>query len=177
MTGTTTALLPWVCAAPAALVTPAQRPEMLVTLYGGLGILAQRQLPTPAAPLVNVPVPDAELLTIFVAGVLGQAVRAGSVQVVAQVGRFARVGYAPLDNPDPEIVVCLAPGGEALHQALVAFAAARASGATGSPEWYQRGMRAARVLVGPLRQLRAHPLEADFVLRWALYKVATGQRA
>jgi len=115
-----------------------------------------------------------DLVVILTADLLGWPVR--YARGVRQVGRFVLVEYEPLGYPDPEIVLAFCRGAEGFNQAMALFQrVCRAGGGLG--DWYRNAKTAAARLVPPLRALDAHLVEADFVLRWALLKVAHGERA
>jgi len=145
---------------------------MLAALEGGPAILAAGEATYP--PLPATPVLDADLVTIYTADILGWPVK--YARGVRQVGRFALVEYEPLGFPDPEIVLAFCRGAESFNQAMALFQRVR-NGGGDLRSWYRNAKTAAAGLVGPLRALEAHPLEADFVLRWALLKCAHGERA
>ncbi len=144
----------------------------------GLALVPRQYCPAAALHVTPAPLPDPQLLTILTASALGYPVQAGSVAVLEQVGRFARVRYAPLHLPDPDTLVALCRNASEFHAALRAFAQARQHiiVADLTAGWYQQAVAAAQGLIAPLHALQATPLEADFVLRWALYLCATGQR-
>jgi len=94
---------------------------------------------------------------------------------IMQVGRFVRVLYAPVEQPDPDLIVTLIPGAEAFQTAMRNFQKLRLKPRRGSwDKWYQLMMTAARALVEPLLALRPTPAEAMFVLRWAALVAAGG---
>ncbi len=152
--------------------------DLLLYDVQGLALVPREYCPPAALVVENTPLPDPQLLTILTASALGYPVQAGSVTAMAQVGRFVRVRYAPLNLPDPDTLVALCREAGAFHTALRAFAAVRRAiiVADLAAVWYQQALAAAQGLIAPLRALQATPLEADFVLRWALYACATGQR-
>ncbi len=118
------------------------------------------------------------MLVIVLAHVIQHPVDPASGTCVAQVGRFAQVRFQPLQRADPEVILALAPAATEFHAAMVQFLEIRQrASAYDWHAWYQQAMTGARALIAPLRHLAASPAEADFVLRWAAYACATGQRS
>jgi len=173
MTPATILDVPWVVpAAPAARAqslaptppTPLARPTLLAWLYSAP---VTRQDTTVAADL------DVGMVLIRVAQTLQHPV--AWVDPLAQVGRFVQTAYAPIESPDPDLIVALLPGAKVFQVALRRFQAARLKPHRGHwDQWYQRMMAAARDLVEPLRALRPTAEEALFVLRWAALVAAAG---
>lgn len=157
-----------------AQVLPAAKREMLLALEGGGSIAQQRDMEIAAIPT---PIMDIDLLTIFLAGVLQHPVQKNSVSLQEQVGRFVLLAYTPIQATDPEIVLCIAKNAVKFNAAMVKFVEVRVAPVYNWKQWYAKATATARELIVPLHDLHAHPFEADFVLRWALLKCATGERA
>ncbi|GAB4397903.1 MAG: hypothetical protein OHK0052_20620 [Anaerolineales bacterium] len=101
-----------------------------------------------------------------------------------------KLDYTPIDEPDPEFMLVLQNGAEAnaFHRAVLNHIQARqtpmrlpSNGYVGcnhiTPEqWYANVMQTVRDLVAPLYAINPSPLEAAFVLRWALLAAAEGRR-
>ncbi len=147
-------------------VAPLTRPTLLSWLYT---MPATRQDTTLAADL------DVGLVQILVAHTLQHPV--AWVDPLAQVGRFVQTAYAPIESPDPDLIVALMPGAEAFQAALRSFQETRMKPHRGNwGKWYQTMMAAARDLVAPLQALRPTAEEALFVLRWAALVAAGGRQ-
>lgn len=166
--GATTALAPQASAppfAPAAVpLVSVTRPVLLTWLYSPPATHLETQV---AADL------DLGVTQILTAHTLRRPV--AWAEPVMQVGRFVRVMYTPIEQPDPDLIVTLIPGAEAFETAMRNFQKLRLKPRYGSWErWYQMMMNAARALVEPLLALRPTPAEAMFVLRWAALIAAGG---
>ena len=99
------------------------------------------------------------------------------VEPLAQVGAFIQVAYAPIEQPDPDLIVALMPQTATFERAMRNFQALRTKPRRGSwDKWYQTMMAAARELVAPLQALHPTPNEALFVLRWAALVAAAGSQ-
>jgi hypothetical protein len=153
---------------------PATRHELFAALTCNLLVAQQRHLP--AAEVLSVPTiaVDDELVAIITADTLGEPVR--DVAVLDGVGRFVRIEYEPLESYDPDIVLALVPGAQPFHRAVLEFQRGRYGYPySGWDKWYRKMKDLARALVPPLLRLQPHPLEADFVVRWALSVCAHGR--
>ena len=116
-----------------------------------------------------------EVVTVLVSGILWMALKAA--HPVAQVGRFVVVEYAPLEKPDPDIIITTAAGGaaDAFHRAVLEHQRARGRKNPASQGWYEAVMESIRGLVPPLYALHPTVMEAAFVLRWAYLNAARGR--
>ena len=99
------------------------------------------------------------------------------VEPLAQVGAFVQVAYAPIEQPDPDLIVALLPHTAPFESAMRNFQTLRTKPRRGSwDKWYQTMMAAARELIAPLQALHPTPNEALFVLRWAALVAAAGSQ-
>ena len=147
--------------APAA---PLTRPTLLEWLYSA----PTTRLDTPVAADL-----DLGIVLICVAQTLQRPV--AWVEPMAQVGRFVQTAYAPIESPDPDLIVALLPNTGAFQAALRRFQTVRMKPPRGHwDKWYQTLMAAARDLVAPLQALQPTASEALFVLRWAALVASAG---